>query len=222
VKSPNPTFEDWLTYCFDHPVSDPEWHFDIDAPTCDLSAETTVEYLTRLFTTSQKYLDRFSDDQLNQGLWYLASPSCSDTMFCLVDVSIPEAERIACVRAMQCLYANLFASRCSDITSNGTAHVGDRSALNSVCYMWWDILPIHGKPEDPNRVKLDDAILTLLEDCLAISSQACQESALHGLGHWASSYPARVKSSIQRYLAASQVSQLLRNYALAAEVGNVQ
>lgn len=222
MNGPHTTFEAWLAHCFNHPVSDPAWHCDIDAPMCEPSPANAVEYLTRLFTKPLTFVGHFSDEQLNQGLWYLVSPSSSDTMFCLVDASVPEASRIACVKAMKRLYTELFASRCSDITSNGITHTGSVSALNSVCYMWWDILPIHGRPEQPDRAQFDEAILIVLEDTLSISSQACQESALHGLGHWALYYPTRVQAVIRKYLATSYVSPLLRNYAIAAEAGNVQ
>jgi hypothetical protein len=88
--------------------------------------------------------------------------------------------------------------------------------------MWWDIIPIHGRPEDPTRKQLDAEVLTVLESQLESDSIACQESALHGLGHWATYYPERVESIIANYLLGQAANSPLRPYALAAVVGHVQ
>ena len=62
------------------------------------------------------------------------------------------------------------------------------SPLNSACYMWWDILPIHGCPDIPERAEFDAEVLVVLQRLLAIPHDACRESALHGLGHWTIDY----------------------------------
>jgi hypothetical protein len=51
--------------------------------------------------------------------------------------------------------------------------------------MWWDGFPATSKPDDPDRETLIDAEMKCLADVLGLVSVACQESALHGLGHWA-------------------------------------
>lgn len=217
-----PSYEDWITHCFDHAVGNPAWHFDLEAPSWEAPAGVTLEYLTRLFATSVSSVGRFNDGQLNQGFWYLASPSCSDHMFTLVDTSLSEASRLACVRSMIQLFSELFSARCTDALSHGNSTSDDKSELNAILYMWWDVIPMHGRPDDPSRKQLDAEVLTVLECQLKSCSLACQESALHGLGHWAIYYPERVGSIISRYLLGQAAHSPLRPYALAASVGHVQ
>jgi hypothetical protein len=58
--------------------------------------------------------------------------------------------------------------------------------------MWWDIIPFLRAPDDPSGRELDAAALSAMEEILSLDSLACQESALHGLGHWRHRYPERV------------------------------
>jgi hypothetical protein len=222
MESACPTYADWIAHCFDHPVSDPAWHFDVEAPSWAAPTCVTLEYLTRLFNTSIRSVGQFTDAQLNQGFWYLASPSCSDHMFTLVDTSLPEAGRVACLNSMKSLFGELFATRCTNALSNGRAWSKDLSELNAVCYMWWDIIPVYGRPDDPARRQLDAEVLAVLQCQLESTSLACQESALHGLGHWAVYYPQRVEAIIASYLQRQSQQSPLRHYAVAASAGDVQ
>ena len=52
--------------------------------------------------------------------------------------------------------------------------------------------------------------------------KACQESALHRLGHWSYYYRAQVRKIIVGYLAGLPEDAALREYARAAAVGLVQ
>lgn len=213
-----PTFDEWLDDYFYYQERDSDC--DAEVPSQELPTAVKVEYLTRMFSAPLQCIGRFSDRKLNKGLWYLLGRT--DDILALVDDSVPEAERVACVESMRYLYTDLFAVRCTDVTSHWESHGDEVSPLNGVCYMWWDILPISGMPEDPSRANLDDAILEVMEEALNIPSQACQESALHGLGHWASDYPERVRSAVAGYLAIRPVRSPLREYALAAAEGRVQ
>ena len=71
----------------------------------------------------------------------------------------------------------------------------------------------------------DAAVLALLRDNLTMDSLACQESALHGLGHWSllvTYYQAQVRKIIDGYLAGLPEGAALRAYARAAAVGLLQ
>jgi hypothetical protein len=62
-----------------------------------------------------------------------------------------------------------------------------------------------------------------MEATLAIPHIACQEAALHGLGHWRCAYPERVEAIIGAFLARSRsLSAELEAYAKQARVGRVQ
>jgi hypothetical protein len=62
-----------------------------------------------------------------------------------------------------------------------------------------------------------------MADVLALDSVACQESALHGLGHWQAAYPHVVEATIDRFLAARpRARPELVAYARGARAGCVQ
>ncbi len=65
--------------------------------------------------------------------------------------------------------------------------------------MWWDVLPIHGRPDLPERTEFDSEVLLVLQRLLTIPHDACRESALHGLGHWSIYYP-NVADTIDEFL----------------------
>jgi hypothetical protein len=180
----------------------------------------TVEYLARAFENSESVLAPYSDSQLNQGLWYLASNACSNHMFALMDASVPWPARQKCIQSIHSLYRDCFAKRC-------TPHLGHldepgAGPLNSVCYMWWDIIPLAGQPDDPARNEMDRAILQVMDATLQLDSIACQESAFHGLGHWHLHYPEQVGEIIQGFLRHNKIlPEKLRTYALSALNGCV-
>lgn len=213
-------FEQWLTYVFDHPVGETgqEWYWADDADWWDGSHSDTIHFLTQAFENAASLLQHYSDAQLNQGLWYIASNACSNHMLSLLDPGVPWAARQRCVRSFHQLFEQCFARRCTPHLS----HLDEPGAspLNLVCYMWWDILPIIGQPANPDQVALDQEILGVMESTLQLGSIACQESALHGMGHWHSQYPLQVTKVIDLFLQNQNgLRKELRTYALAADRG---
>jgi hypothetical protein len=82
--------------------------------------------------------------------------------------------------------------------------------------MWWDWLRYSGDEPD-ERVK--DAMLITLSRILAINSEQCWFSALHGLGHL--KHPSKI-SVISRFLEEhADLDEELREYALAANINRV-
>jgi hypothetical protein len=158
--------------------------------------------VTRAFETAHTVFAPFSEAQLNQGLWFLADNSCSDHMFALLDPAVPQPARERAIRSMFQLFAQLFLKRCdqghlSHLDSGGRTCA---NPLNSICYMWWDVLPIHGRPEVPASAAVDDACLEVMRQTLDLGADACRESALHRLGHWHHAYPRRVEAIIETFL----------------------
>jgi hypothetical protein len=88
--------------------------------------------------------------------------------------------------------------------------------------MWWDALPIHGRPDLSERAEFDAEALVVLERLLVIPHDACRESALHGIGHWADYYP-QVAAVVDNFLAQTPTLRPeLVAYARDARTGGVQ
>jgi hypothetical protein len=216
------TFEEWLIYVFDRTVDDSrlEWYWDSEADWWHGSNTQILDFVTRAFENAEVLFEPYNDAQLKQGLWFIASNGCSDYMFALLDPGVPWSDRQRCVRSMQNLFEECFAKRCTQHLS----HLDEpgTSPLNAVCYMWWDLLPIAAQPDNPDQTGLDREILKVMESTLDLDSVACQESALHGLGHWQNRYPQRVTEIINSFLQRQTVLRHeLRTYARNAVQGCV-
>jgi len=160
-----------------------------------------------------------ADAQIAQGLTYLLSTSAVGDNGWLYARSVPAPQRLAFVQSIDRFFRTIFLPRC-------TPHLGHLSEtgapLNLVCYMWWDELPAIALPDDPERTMLFDAAFDVMADCLAMPSAACQESALHGLGHWRRFDEQRVPAIVDAYLARHNLADpRLAAYARAARCGCV-
>jgi len=141
-------------------------------------------------------------------------------MRALLDASVPWAAQKRCIYSIHQLYEGCFARRCSPHLS----HLDEPGAspLNLVCYMWWDIIPIAGRPDDPARKKFDQDILRVMEWTLQLDSIPCRESALHGLGHWQHHYPKQVGEIIDKFsMSQRELPEKLRAYMMNAYTGYV-
>lgn len=205
----------WVAHVFDHPGERPEWYWDLDADLSEPEPAACVDLLTQLFSDSARTLARYSDAQVGRGLWYLVNNACSCYSLALIEREVDLAARLACIEAIPKLFAELFRARCAPELSHGST--GSSNPLNTTCYMWWDLFPGWGTP----RQDFDDSALAAMSAILEIDSLACQESALHGLGHWQSAYPQRIGEVIDRFLKTGPRPEL-RAYASAARQGCVQ
>lgn len=218
------SFDDWVRYVFDHPVDHlvPEWYWQVDCDRWNETAEptVTVSYLTSLFENSVACLAAYTDAQINQGLWFLVSNACSSHMFMVRDKRVSQQARLDCIQSIYSLFKELFAPRCSaNLQYLDEKKQGAPNPLDSVCYMWWDLIPLHG----PSAGDTADTILEIMADTLLLYSSACRESALHGLGHWHTYAPKRVEHIINTFLKrAKGVRPELISYAQWARTGRVQ
>jgi hypothetical protein len=215
---PDFTFDEWVLYVFDNPPNY-RW-FDLLGDWGVCPPATLVQYLTRLFENSSELLQPFSNAQLNQSFWFLLSVD-SDAQQAMFDMNVPWPERRRCFRAIYTLFDQCLAKRCSPYLS----HINESSEnpLNSACYMWWDLFPAWGQPNDPHNAEIDDELLKIMQRILWLDSDACRESALHGLGHWSRRYPDRVKAIVDEFLDDHpQLRPELRRYANGACTGCIQ
>jgi hypothetical protein len=219
----NLSFEGWLTYVFDHPVrvdNAKAWYWDIDRDEWHEDPADAIRFMTQAFENAAEVFQPYSDAQLNQGLWFIVSSSCSNHMLALSDASVPWPAQQLCIYSIHQLYEQCFAKRCSPHLS----HLNEPGAnpLNLVCYMWWDIMPIYGHPDDPIWKEMDEDILRVMESTLQLDSIPGRESALHGLGHWQHYYPERVGEIINKFsMSQRELPEKLKAYMINAYTGNV-
>ena len=174
---------EWIAYVFGHEVTDPAWHFDINAPLLDVSRTRAAELISETFENGGELLRPFNDAELNQAFWFLVSSGNSDYMLSLSDASVPFELRRRALRSFIPLFQQVMAARCSPALSHKDEP--GASALNSACYMWWDILPLSELAgAEPANAAFTDEVFAVLSELLEIPHDACRESALHGLGHW--------------------------------------
>jgi hypothetical protein len=125
------------------------------------------------------------------------------------------------LQSIRAFYEKFFAVVCTDELGHLCRNAW--TPVNRACYMWWDLFPSWGHPEDPSRQEEDRTILEVMEQILGIPSDACRESALHGLGHWQLHYPEAVRQVVDGFLEKlPALSSPLRDYAFAARNGCVQ
>lgn len=213
------TFDDWITAVFTNAARGSKFWERIEDT--DLTAPVIVEFMTRLFEDSDDLLRQFNNLEVDEGLGYVVRAGTSDYMFALLDQEVPWTARQQCIRSMKRLYTDCFARTCDP---NHLSHPNSAESipLNGVCYMWWDILPIYGCPNDPSRFDLDFEMINVMSFALSIDSDACRESVLHGLGHWHLDYPSQVEAIIDEFLKQNPMLRSdLVDYALNARLGYV-
>lgn len=195
------------------------WYFDFDADWWEPEPRTGIAYLTRLFANGPEVLQWFSDAQVAQGLGGLVNTAAVGALPWMFDAATPAEERATVWTAASRFFADFLAPRCSP----ALGHLSEEGApLNGRTYMWWDGFPALALPDDPGRALIEDAELRCLEAVLPLDSAACQEAALHGLGHWVRREP-RCGEIVDRYLVTGAAARPeLVDYAKAARCGCIR
>jgi hypothetical protein len=188
---------DWIAHVFDHPVTDPAWHWDIHTQHPDLSAEQALLYIAETCERAPELLASYTDAQLDQGFWYLLGCN-SDYLPALYQLSVPWPARRRVLRSFLPLFRDFMAVRCTPQLSH--CETAD-CPLNGVCYMWWDMDSVPPpRREEPAWAEQDREVLAIMAELLTIPHDACRESALHGLNHWQLDYPGEVETIITTFL----------------------
>lgn len=215
-------FEDWVKHCFDHPVKKPEWYWGDDEDLEFLTPDPTTlaHHLTRLFESPRFLLEDYSKEQVEQGLYYIFGVGSE---FIKVARESPDRELLKRMYlSIRTLYSELWSKYCTDHLSHLDRGQQPSSPLNMTCYMLWDLAGLAGPAMFPGEEFLVDPIFEVLEFALGLDSMACQESALHGLGHLKNHHEARVRRIIDEYLERNpDLDPDLEEYALAAREGMI-
>jgi hypothetical protein len=213
-------YHEWLDHLFDHQVSPmgTQWYWDRNAPYWGSDAEpiVAVDLLTKMFEEPSALLERFTTDQIGQGLWYIISSGTGDHFRVLHDDAVPLESRRRCVNSIYDFYRQLVAPTCSDlITHHFTPGPQPRDPLYLSCYMFWDIAMLTAEPP------FEDEVIQVLESTLALPSLTCQEAAIHGLGENHYYATEAVERVLTEYLKRADLDAELERYAVAAKTGCV-
>lgn len=202
-------FEDWVVGVFDPTVEDP-WP----------PPDQELEYLTRFFSDPVGVVEGLSDEEIGVGLWSVLDSGGAGTALALNDASLALDARIGCVRQIRFVYRDLFMPRCAE----RLGHLSEQGGrLEMICYMFWDVACFGGPAGEREGNLFEDAVLDLLEDTLYLEHAACQESAIHGLGHRIGRHPERSPAILSRWLHTGPIRDpRLRPYAEAARTGCIQ
>jgi hypothetical protein len=177
--------------------------------------QATVLKLIEVFENPAAILKPYSDQVLNRAFWDLSS----DVFRVVYEMAIDWAVRLRFIRSFETLFRDLFAVRCTPTLGHLSE---DGSRLNTVCYMWWDFDCWSPMPDPLTRNPFDSAFLASMRSILAIDHVACQESALHGLGHWYPAHSAEVESIIDEFVKSQRhLPEGLSQYASSARRGYV-
>ncbi len=211
-------YQEWLKHVFDHEVRGhllPQWYFDDDAPVFETSDDEIVELISQTFQNAGKDLIKYTDAQVDQGIWYFVSMSGSNFLHSLESSEVPIKKRLKAIENIFHLYSDYFAKRCDETLS----HLSEEGApLNSSCYMFWDISPLTVSKTQ----EIQNAVLNVLEKILTINHRACRESAFHGLSEMFFSRCEEMQKIIDNFLGKTKLDEKLLTYARDAREGRVQ
>jgi len=216
-----PRYRAWLDHVFGGPVSSPAGFIDQTNPSFEASNEELIELFTHTMLNAGRDLARYSNEQVNHGLYHIFSNSCSDIAFSVSDKKVPVEKRKRAIASIGHLYSDCFEQRCAPVLS----HLDEPGAnpLNMVCYMLWDTSPLSYWEGQDNKDLFYEAVVETLNAGLACKNIACLESALHGLGHVQPYYEGRVVATIRDFVRRNpKMRSELRKYAENAAIGYIQ
>jgi hypothetical protein len=207
---------------FAQPVGKKIFSLVEDYPRDKAPPRARVARLVWLFENAECFVG-YEPAQVGQAVWWLAS-EIDGELEVLRDESVDAAHREHATRLIARLFEALLVRVCRRELSHGRkADDGPAGWANDACYMFWDICPIGPRGDEPRFAGLDEACLDAMARTLAIPHIACQEAALHGLGHWHHHHPARVEAVVDAFLArARRLPKELTAYARRARNGHVQ
>ncbi|HET7623664.1 MAG TPA: hypothetical protein VFM25_00245 [Verrucomicrobiae bacterium] len=214
----NSRYQEWLKHIFDHEVRGhllPYWYWDDDAPIFEASDEEMVKLISQTFQNAGKDLAKYTDAQVDQGIWYLVGSSGSNFLHSLNSPKVPCEKRVEAIQNIFHLYSDCFAKRCDETLG----HLSEEGLpLNSSCYMFWDISSL-----TVSEIKeIQNAVLNVLKKILTIEHRACREGAFHGLSEMFFSRQQTVQEIIDTFLSKVKLDEQLLTYAQNAREGNVQ
>lgn len=217
-NAPTHLYAGWLTHIFGEVDGPPREQLDFDFDSFPASPDEMSGLFILTMQRAGEDLSWASDEQIYAGLSALLNPCWSDICHTIRTTGIRE-QREAAVRSIEHLYHGLFSRRCKPVLG----HLSERgTAINDICYMLWDVT-LFGYDEDSDGRAEQEWAVAVMRAALGIDHDACQESALHGLGHLEHYRPDLVRPIIEDFLQCSEnLRPELVAYACQAACGRVQ
>lgn len=135
--------------------------------------------------------------------------------------ALPWESRNRCIRSISHMFERIFVRLLPGQAARAECVQKSLERLWSTCFMWWDRFPGVVRI-DRERDQIDRAIIATMAVILGLPSEACIQSALHGLGHWYDD-SGQTRAIIDDFLGRNpDLHPPLRQYALEARQGNVQ
>lgn len=220
-----PRYDEWLHIVFGR-IEDGGDPFALDW----IFAATPTE-IADLFVTTMEHsgsdLDRYSDYQVAVGLDALLFTNLTGIPHTMIGDEVDEARKVTVLDSLWPLYRDCLDKR----SPPGLGHLNEtgHDRLAYVTYMLWDVSPFDVMAK--KTAARWDALMNVLSKALRLTNPACVESALHGLGHLASSRrgfgagtgPEQARAVISGWLAEKPaVRPELLAYAASARDGCIQ
>jgi hypothetical protein len=231
-----PTFDEWVEYCFTR--GEREFRDDPDLPAMSdprasnrfhcMAPIVMAEYFIKLFESPGFVAERYTDDQVADGVWFIFGVS-SGYFHDVFSEPVPEALQVRCMSSVLTMYTDLFDRVCCKHGADPEGPYADTLKVDGAVYMIWDMdcfeAPLYHPEKWPHLIDPAFAVLGgILAKC---QTSSCLVSALHGLGHIRDHYPQRVKPIINRFLrhrhiGRRRIRSWLEVYAETAKNGCVQ
>lgn len=210
------TFEEWFQIISSFEDSEAMWN--ADERVHNLSPIQVTCYLRQMLTESPLLCQGLSPARLSSLIWFFQG-ICSSYWHQVLKPEVPHKEQIAAILALKIFYSEF-------LDSYLLTTPGDLDDVETAVYMMWDMDGLEGAamfPEGNSSHHLVDPIFEVMGAALRCKSFACQQSALHGLGHQARYHPDRVKTEIDWALSQKgHLHSALRSYASDARIGAIQ
>lgn len=204
-------FDKWCDWIFAKKIGKPIWFFE-QGVNYNVSYEITLKHLISLFKNPELLLDKYSLEQIEQGFWIIAGAGGIMTPV-LISGECLLKDRMRCIESMENIFITIFS----------------KYPLDVICHMWWDeLVSITSDYRDENSNIPTDvenagllrkSIFDTVAKILFMSSERCQKSALHALGHL--QYSGKKKLIFEYLNSELEISDEIKAYSKRCITGNV-